>query len=102
MDFLAAARRHHHEGAGREGSRSYRGKDEKWGERPAAIVVRDYQAEEAPTENTIRAHVGRYADEGAISKYGVPQTILFVDQIERTSVGKIDKKALRKRYAEDE
>jgi fatty-acyl-CoA synthase len=77
-------------------------KDEKWGERPAAIVVRDYQAEEAPTENTIRAHVGRYADEGVISKYGVPQTILFVDQIERTSVGKIDKKLLRKRYTEDE
>ena len=77
-------------------------KDEKWGERPAAIVVRDYQAEEAPTENTIKAHVGRYADEGVISKYGVPQTILFVDQIERTSVGKIDKKLLRKRYTEDE
>jgi fatty-acyl-CoA synthase len=77
-------------------------KDEKWGERPAAIVVRDYQAEEAPTENKIKAHVGRYADEGVISKYGVPHTILFVDQIERTSVGKIDKKLLRKRYTEDE
>jgi fatty-acyl-CoA synthase len=77
-------------------------KDEKWGERPAAIVVRDYQAEEAPTENALKAHVGRYADEGVISKYGVPHTILFVDQIERTSVGKIDKKLLRKRYTEEE
>jgi fatty-acyl-CoA synthase len=77
-------------------------KDEKWGERPAAIVVRDYQAEEAPTENKIKVHVGRYADEGVISKYGVPHTILFVDRIERTSVGKIDKKLLRKRYTEEE
>jgi fatty-acyl-CoA synthase len=77
-------------------------KDERWGERPAALVVRDYQAEEAPTENTIKAHVGRFADEGAISKYGVPQTILFVDQLERTSVGKIDKKLLRKRYTQDD
>jgi len=77
-------------------------KDEKWGERPVAIVVRDYQTDEAPTENTLKAHVGRYADEGEISKYAVPQTILFVDQIERTSVGKIDKKLLRQRYTQDE
>ena len=34
---------------------------------------------------------------GVISKYAVPQTILFVDQLDHfTSVGKIDKKALRK------
>jgi fatty-acyl-CoA synthase len=77
-------------------------KDEKWGERPVALVVRDYQAEEAPTENTIKAHVGEFADRGVISKYGVPQTILFVDQLERTSVGKIDKKLLRTRYTQDE
>ena len=36
-------------------------KDEKWGERPVALVVRDYQAEEAPTENAIKAHVGAFA-----------------------------------------
>ena len=77
-------------------------KDEKWGERPVALVVRDYQAQEAPTENTIKAHVGEFADNGVISKYGVPQTILFVDQLERTSVGKIDKKLLRTRYTQDE
>ena len=77
-------------------------KDEKWGERPVALVVRDYQTEEAPTENTIKAHVGEFADKGVISKYGVPQTILFVDQLERTSVGKIDKKLLRARYTQDE
>ncbi len=77
-------------------------KDEKWGERPAALVVRDYQTDEAPTENSIKAHVGRVADSGVISKYAVPQTILFVDQLDRTSVGKIDKRMLRKRYTQDE
>src|SRR5271157_3573038 len=77
-------------------------KDEKWGERPVALVVRDYQAEEAPTENAIKAHVGGFVDAGVISKYGVPQTILFVDQLDRTSVGKIDKKLLRTRYTQDE
>ena len=77
-------------------------KDETWGERPVALVVRDYQAEEAPTENTIRAHIGGFADTGVISKYAVPQSILFVDRLERTSVGKIDKKILRTRYTQDE
>ena len=77
-------------------------KDEKWGEHPVALVVRDDQVEEAPTENTIKSHVGEFADKGVISKYGVPQTILFVDQLERTSVGKIDKKLLRARYTQDE
>ena len=77
-------------------------KDEKWGERPVALVVRDYQVEEALTENTIKSHVGAFADKGVISKYGVPQTILFVDQLDRTSVGKIDKKLLRARYTQDE
>ena len=77
-------------------------KDEKWGERPVALVVRDYQAKEAPTENAIKAHVGGFVDAGVISKYGVPQTILFVDQLDRTSVGKIDKKLLRTRYTQDE
>ncbi len=77
-------------------------KDEKWGERPVALVVRDYQVEETPTENTIKSHVGEFADKGVISKYGVPQTILFVDQLERTTVGKIDKKLLRARYTQDE
>ncbi len=75
-------------------------KDDKWGERPVALVVRDYQAQEAPTENAIKSHVGEFADKGVISKYGVPQTILFVDQLERTSVGNIDKKQLRARYTQ--
>ena len=74
-------------------------KDEKWGERPLALVVRNHQVAEQLTENEIKAFVGTFADKGIISKYGVPHTILFVDQLERTSVGKLDKKFLRDRYA---
>jgi fatty-acyl-CoA synthase len=77
-------------------------KDEKWGERPMALIVRDNQATDTPDENAIKAHVGAFADKGVISKYGVPRTILFVDHLERTSVGKLDKKALRLRYAPDD
>ena len=39
-----------------------------------------------------------YADKGVISKYGIPHKILFVEQIPKTSVGKIDKKALRQKH----
>jgi fatty-acyl-CoA synthase len=74
-------------------------KDEKWGERPMALVVRDWQAPESPTENDIKSFLGGFVDQGVISKYSVPQSILFVDELERTSVGKLNKQALRQRYA---
>jgi fatty-acyl-CoA synthase len=77
-------------------------KDEKWGERPAAIIVRDPEADPAATEASIKTHVGTFADRGVISKYAIPQTVLFVDQLERTSVGKVDKKLLRTLYARDD
>ena len=73
-------------------------KDEKWGERPLAVVVRNPKASTTPTEDDIKAHVKGYADKGVISKYGIPQKILFVEQLPKTSVGKIDKKVLRQKY----
>jgi fatty-acyl-CoA synthase len=41
----------------------------------------------------------KFADEGRIPKYGVPDKILFVDAIPKTSVGKISKVELRKAYS---
>ena len=46
----------------------------------------------------IRAWV--FADKGIISKYGIPEKILFIDSIPKTSVGKINKKELRERYGD--
>ena len=37
---------------------------------------------------------------GVISKFAVPQKILFVDALAKTSVGKFDKKALRAQYGD--
>jgi fatty-acyl-CoA synthase len=75
-------------------------KDEKWGERPMALVILDPKASAQPTEDDIKAHAKVYADKGVISKYGIPEKILFVKEIPKTSVGKIDKKALRQMYGE--
>ena len=71
-------------------------KDDKWGERPLAIVVLK-PGEEVDVE-TIRGHVAQFVGAGTISKFAVPERILFVTELEKTSVGKLNKKALRKRY----
>ena len=47
----------------------------------------------------IRSFVLGYADKGVISKYAVPDKILFTEEIDKTSVGKLDKKLLRQKYA---
>jgi fatty-acyl-CoA synthase len=35
-----------------------------------------------------------------ISRYGVPDRIVFVDALPKTSAGKLDKKILREKYPE--
>src|SRR5271169_5316355 len=75
-------------------------KDARWGERPLALIVRDPKAEPAVTEEDIKAHVLAFSEKGVISKFAVPQKILFVDALAKTSVGKFDKKALRSQYGE--
>jgi fatty-acyl-CoA synthase len=75
-------------------------KDNRWGERPLALIVRDPKVEPAVTEEDIKAHVLATSEKGVISKFAVPQKILFVDALAKTSVGKFDKKALRAQYGE--
>jgi fatty-acyl-CoA synthase len=68
--------------------------DEKWGERPVALVVAK-EGGGALGEEAIRRHVSAFAERGAISKFAVPERVHFVDAIPKTSVGKLDKKAIR-------
>ena len=74
--------------------------DKKWGERPLALVVKDTGHAGRLQEADIKAHLEAFASRGSISKYGIPETIQFVDHLAKTSVGKIDKKSLRERYAQ--
>jgi len=67
---------------------------DKWGERPVAFVTLK-AGTAAPTEDAIRRHVAQFAEQGLISKYGVPDRIHVVDAIPKTSVGKLDKKVIR-------
>ena len=68
-------------------------KDDKWGERPLALVV--LKADHKASVEEIQAVVMRSAEAGHISKYAVPDKVKFVDNLARTSVGKLNKKAMR-------
>ena len=49
-------------------------------------------------------HAGGAADylEGKVAHWQVPERWAFIDEVPKTSVGKFDKKVLRKRYADGE
>ena len=72
--------------------------DARWGERPLVLVAPG-DAEHPPEEAAIRAAIREAAERGRINRWAVPDRIVIVESLDRTSVGKIDKKRLRMRYA---
>ncbi|ANH39790.1 Long-chain-fatty-acid--CoA ligase [Nocardioides dokdonensis FR1436] len=67
--------------------------DEKWQERPlASVVVRDGAT---VTVEELREFLSR-----DFAKWQLPDTWAFIDEVPRTSVGKFDKKVLRRRFAD--
>jgi fatty-acyl-CoA synthase len=71
--------------------------DPKWGERPLALVVA--KPGQGVGEAQLRSQLQEFAAEGIIPRYGVPDRIVLVEALPKTSVGKLDKKVLRSRYA---
>jgi fatty-acyl-CoA synthase len=70
--------------------------DEKWSERPLAVVVPTRDGGNV-TADELKAFL-----QGRVAKFWIPDEITFVDEIPKTSVGKFSKKTLRERYAEGE
>ena len=68
--------------------------DEKWGERPLALVV----AKEKVGAKELVRHVQGFTDTGILNKQALLLKVELVDSIDKTSVGKIDKKLLREKY----
>jgi fatty-acyl-CoA synthase len=69
--------------------------DEKWGERPLAMVVR--AADSAIDAAALKEFLG-----DQVARWQVPERWAFIDEVPKTSVGKFDKKVLRKRFAAGE
>jgi acyl-CoA synthetase (AMP-forming)/AMP-acid ligase II len=73
--------------------------DAKWGERPLALIVLKPNFVGKVVVSDIQTHVKSFADKGIISKWSVPDRVRFVEAIDKTSVGKIDKKLLRQKFS---
>ncbi len=69
--------------------------DEKWGERPMALIVPRQETQAQATKSSIRNFVANFAADGTIPKFGVPDRIDIVDDLPKTSVGKLNKKQMR-------
>ncbi|MGP3924586.1 long-chain fatty acid--CoA ligase [Streptomyces sp. 8N616] len=69
--------------------------DEKWGERPLATVVLKDGA--APDYEALKAYLGE-----RIARWQLPERWAVIPAVPKTSVGKFDKKVLRRQYADGE
>jgi fatty-acyl-CoA synthase len=68
--------------------------NEKWGERPIAVIVSDRKV----TEEEVKKHFYQAVEEGKILKWWVPDRVYLADSIPKTSVGKIDVLRLMEEY----
>jgi fatty-acyl-CoA synthase len=68
--------------------------DERWQERPLAVVVLKDDA-------TVTARELKDYLRDKVVRWWLPERWTFINELPRTSVGKFDKKAIRLRYADD-
>jgi fatty-acyl-CoA synthase len=62
----------------------------KWEERPLALVVPKPEYRDKITKEEIKEHVAK-----RFAKWQIPDDIIFVNEVPKTSVGKFDKRMLR-------
>lgn len=66
---------------------------------PAGLALVVLKPGASAVEDEFRQRFAPLAAEGVISKWAVPDRVLLVESIAKTSVGKFDKKRLREQYA---
>lgn len=72
--------------------------DERWGERPCALIVPQRGADRSALPKAVRSRLAEAAWAGTVPRYAVPERIELVEALDKTSVGKVNKRALRERY----
>ena len=65
--------------------------DDKWTERPLACVVKKQGQNVTPAE--LREFL-----KGRVASFWLPDEVVLIDTVPKTSVGKFDKKVLRERF----
>ena len=76
--------------------------DSKWGERPLVLVVAKVGSAESLTPEAVQAMVQQHIDRGNLPRFALPERVLVVDSIAKTSVGKLNKRQLRKEFGHPE
>ncbi|MEG0858424.1 MAG: fatty acid--CoA ligase [Pseudomonas sp.] len=71
--------------------------DAQWGEQPLALVVT--VAGMHLDQPGLAQHLQQFVDSGRLNKWAVPRQVRFVEEIPKTSVGKINKKLIREMHA---
>lgn len=69
--------------------------DDKWGERPLALVLLKPDQVGSLTENALRHYAAHAIEAAGISRYGVLLQVRFVKTLAKTSVGKMNKRLMR-------
>ena len=70
--------------------------NEKWGERVVLVVKLLNNAVPDLIRQDLLRKFREHVELGEISKWAIPDNIFYVEQLPKTSVGKIDKKVMRK------
>lgn len=71
--------------------------DPRWQERPMACVVPRAEYRAVLTADVLRAFLAEH-----FPRWWLPEEIVFIDEVPRTSVGKFSKRTLRDRFAQRE
>ncbi len=69
--------------------------DDKWGERPLALVLLKPEHVGKITESALRRYAAHAIDAEGISRYGILLQVSFVKTLVKTSVGKMNKRLMR-------
>jgi fatty-acyl-CoA synthase len=73
--------------------------DPKWGERPLMLVTLKPGFQGEVEADQLKQHMAAAAGRGVLPKYAVPDKYVIVEEIPKTSVGKVNKKKIREIYA---
>ena len=73
--------------------------DARWGERPVLVLALD-PAAAATIKAEAQARIAAAVTSGALPKWAMPEKMVQVDSLPKTSVGKIDKKLIRAALAD--
>lgn len=63
--------------------------------RTSRRASRAKRSEQPPTSEAVQTFLEQFVEQGKLNRWAIPAMIRFVDEIPKTSVGKLDKKRIR-------